>query len=258
MHGVGVAPVATPGEAPALEDVDHVAVHLTDGAALVAGHVEIERDAEGVQRELLGVGDVARVVAAGVLPRIDLSCESAALDLPQRGHELREDHPVAGDAAQDRHRLGADVGVDPRLLGRDAAATQHGVAERADGLGDGPAGEHRSLLGTRVQVGSEDGDRRVLPDDLLQILHHEARGVDAGVDQHGVVLRDAQLLAPLLVDHGIDLRHLRGVGADVHPRGVLVVAQLHVALVVLEPLAQWFVDGQLAASHPVPLLLELG
>src|SRR6188768_620819 len=42
VHGVGVTPVPAPGEAPRLEDRDHGAVHLADGAALVAGHVQVE------------------------------------------------------------------------------------------------------------------------------------------------------------------------------------------------------------------------
>ena len=41
VHGVGVAPVAAPGEAPSLEDVHHGPVHLADGPALVARHVEV-------------------------------------------------------------------------------------------------------------------------------------------------------------------------------------------------------------------------
>ena len=58
VHRVGVVPVAAPGEAPLLEDRHHLPVHLADRPALVAGHVEVDRDAPRVQREALG-----RVVA---------------------------------------------------------------------------------------------------------------------------------------------------------------------------------------------------
>ena len=55
-----------------LEDRDHAAVHLAGGAALIAGDVEVEGEAEGVVGERGGAGDEARVVAAGVLAGVDL------------------------------------------------------------------------------------------------------------------------------------------------------------------------------------------
>lgn len=49
VHGVGVAPVATPGESPLLEDRDHPGVHVAGDTALVGGGVQVDGDPEGVQ-----------------------------------------------------------------------------------------------------------------------------------------------------------------------------------------------------------------
>ena len=59
-------------------------------------------------------------------------------------------------------------------------------------------------------------DRTALADDLLQLLHHDLRCVLAGGDEQRVAHRHAELLAPRLVDHGVDLRHLRASDARVH------------------------------------------
>ncbi len=142
--------------------------------------------------------------------------------------------------------------------GRDAARPEHGVAERADRVGDRATGEHGGLRGAGVEVGAEDGHRRVVADEPDEVLAHVARRVDAGVDEEGVAGLDAELLAPLLVDHRVDLGHLRRERPDVDAGGVLVVAELEVALAVLEATPERLVDGQLAAGHPVPDLLELG
>src|SRR6476661_6510048 len=122
VHRVGVVPVAAPGEAPLLEDRHDRPVHLADGAALVAGHVEVERQPERVVGQRGGAGDEARVVAAGVLAGVELVGQPALHDLVQRGGQLREDQLVAGDAAQDRHRPGRDVRGHPPRVRRDPAA----------------------------------------------------------------------------------------------------------------------------------------
>ena len=93
VHRVGPGPVAAPGEAPLLEDRDHAAVDLADGAALVAGDVEVQGDAERVQAELGGAGDEPRVVAPGVLVGVDLAGEALGDDLGQRGPQLRAAAP---------------------------------------------------------------------------------------------------------------------------------------------------------------------
>jgi hypothetical protein len=82
--------------------------------------------------------------------------------------------------------------------------------------------------------------------------------VDAGVDQHRVVGRDPELVAPQLVDDRVDLRHLRRIGPDVDGRRVLVVAELEVAPLVLELPGQRLLERDLATCDPVPLLLQLG
>ena len=64
-----------------LKIADHAAVHLADGAAPVARDVEVEREPERVVGELGGAGDEARVVAAGVLARVDLVGQAPGLDL---------------------------------------------------------------------------------------------------------------------------------------------------------------------------------
>src|SRR5918995_4911900 len=67
VHRVGVAPVAAPGEAPVLEDRDHLRVHLTDGAALVLPGVDVDGESEGVVGQRRAAGDEAWVVAADVV-----------------------------------------------------------------------------------------------------------------------------------------------------------------------------------------------
>ena len=87
MHRIGPAPVAAPCEAPALEDPHDISVDLPHRAALVARHVEVEGQAERVVGQRRAAGDEPRVVAPGVLTRMDPVGQPLLVEL-QRGMDM--------------------------------------------------------------------------------------------------------------------------------------------------------------------------
>ena len=143
-------------------------------------------------------------------------------------------------------------------LRRDPAAAEHGVVEDADGVAD-RTHQVRGLLHGDVEIGAEDLDRRLVAGDPLDGLADRLRGA-AGVrrDEQRVVRLHAQRLTHLGVDDRVDLRDLRGVGADGHPRGVAAAAEAQGALLARHPLLELGHERELSGGHPVPLLLQLG
>src|SRR5699024_5673693 len=73
VHAVRPAPVAAPGESPALEDLHDPAVHLWLGAQLVGLDVEVHRKSPRVHRQRAGrvPVDVSGHPAAAVVVGVD-------------------------------------------------------------------------------------------------------------------------------------------------------------------------------------------
>ncbi len=137
-------------------------------------------------------------------------------------------------------------------------AAEHGVAVAADGVTDA-ADEDDVLHGLRVEAETgrdvESLDGGGVADHALDRLADVGRRVRARRDQQGVSRHHPEGLDPALVDHGVDLRHLRRVGTDVHLGCVGAGTEPHEALLrdlLAEPLAQ----RHLTAGDPVPLGLE--
>src|SRR5205085_4813136 len=112
------APVATPVETPLTEDLHDRPIHGADRAALVAGHVQVDRGAPGVegQTHRRVARDEPRHVATAVLTGVDGAGQAPFLDLLQRPAQLRDHRLVAGHPAEDRNDLGADVLADPAAV----------------------------------------------------------------------------------------------------------------------------------------------
>src|SRR4051794_16777029 len=83
--------VATPSEAPPLEDGHDLRIHVALRAPLVGRHVEVDGDAPGVERHRVAVLDELGHVATLVLLRMDLVGQAGTLDLGQRVAQ-RADH----------------------------------------------------------------------------------------------------------------------------------------------------------------------
>ena len=155
-------------------------------------------------------GDEARVVAAGVLARVDLVGQAAVDDLLQRRAQLREDQLVAGDRAEDRDLLGGDVRAHPGRLGRDPAAAEDGVVEDADRVGDG-ADDERRLLGAGVEAGAARRRRGAWIEAWSPTIRSIGLRRDWGERlpveiSRALPVLEPEGLAPLLVDDGVDRR----------------------------------------------------